>query len=127
MSKRTQGIVLMVVGVMVVVLSLAADALGIGADPGIGWKQAVGALVGVIVVGVGAWYWPGFPSSRMMAPAGAPAPMPAMPAASPSPRKSGGSAAPRGSTAPRKQKAAKGPARTARKGSGRGSGRRGRR
>jgi hypothetical protein len=67
MSKRTQGIVGIVVGVVVVIVSLAADALGIGGAAGIGWKQALGTLVGVIVVGVGAWYWPGFPQSRMVA------------------------------------------------------------
>jgi hypothetical protein len=74
MSKRALGILLMIVGLIVVIASLEADALGIGADPGIGWKQAVGALVGVVVVGVGAWYWPGLPSSpAMQQPAG---PMP---------------------------------------------------
>jgi cytochrome c biogenesis protein CcdA len=66
MSRKTQGIVLIVVGVVAVIVSLGADAIGLGAAPSIGWKQALGALVGVIIVAVGAWYWPGFPQSRML-------------------------------------------------------------
>ena len=116
MSRRMQGIVLMIVGVVVIVGSLAADALGVGMQAGIGWKQALGALVGVILVGVGAWYWPGFPSSRMLAEAPAP-----MAAAAPSPRKSVGTAA------PRKRPAARKAARTARKSTARGSKRRAKR
>ena len=67
MSRRTQGIVLMVVGVVIVIVSLGADAMGLGAKPGLGVKQALGAVAGVIILGIGAWFWPGFPQSRMMA------------------------------------------------------------
>lgn len=66
MSKRTIGIVLIVVGVVAVIVSLGADAMGIGNGQGMGWKQALGAVVGVIIVAVGAWYWPGFPASKMI-------------------------------------------------------------
>ncbi len=114
MQKKTLGIVLMFLGLVVLIASLAADALGIGMDPGIGWKQALGALVGVIVAGVGAWYWPGFPQSRMMAEAAAPMPM-----ASPTPKKAAAS------KTPRKSRAAKKASRPARKASSRGA-RRGR-
>jgi len=55
MSKRTIGIVLVVIGVIVVIVSLAADALGIGSGGGIGWKQLLGAAVGVVVVLGGGW------------------------------------------------------------------------
>jgi hypothetical protein len=55
MSKRMIGIVLIVVGVVVLVGSLAADSLGIGGAPGIGWKQLIGAGVGVIIAIVGFW------------------------------------------------------------------------
>jgi hypothetical protein len=55
MSKRTMGIGLIVVGVIVLIVSLAADSLGIGGAPGIGFKQIGGAVVGVIVAIVGGW------------------------------------------------------------------------
>ena len=128
MSKRMQGIVLMVVGVVVIVGSLAADALGVGMQAGIGWKQALGALVGVIVVGVGAWYWPGFPASRMLADSAGPAS-----AAARAPRKQVAPAAARKRPAARKavrparKAAAKSAKRPARKAATRGPKRRGRR
>ena len=55
MSKKTIGIGLIVVGVIVLIVSLAADSLGIGGAPGIGFKQIGGAVVGVIVAIVGGW------------------------------------------------------------------------
>jgi len=53
--KRTIGIVLAVVGVVVAVLSLAADVLGFGDYPGINWAQWVAAAVGLVVAFFGAW------------------------------------------------------------------------
>ena len=55
MSRRTIGYLAIVLGVLVLVISLAADALGIGGAPGIGWKQLTGAVVGLIVMICGAW------------------------------------------------------------------------
>lgn len=52
------GIALVVLGLLVVVVSLAADAIGLGAEPAtIGWKQQLGALAGLIVAAVGIWRW----------------------------------------------------------------------
>jgi hypothetical protein len=53
MSKKAQGVVLLVVGVLLFLMSLAADPLGVGAAPGLGWKQIVGAVVGVVLAGAG--------------------------------------------------------------------------
>jgi hypothetical protein len=53
MSKKAQGVVLLVVGVLLFLVSLAADRLGVGAAPGLGWKQIVGAVVGVVLAGAG--------------------------------------------------------------------------
>jgi hypothetical protein len=55
MSKRTMGIVLVILGVVLLIVSLAADVIGIGNRMGIGWKQMLGAAVGLIVALVGAW------------------------------------------------------------------------
>lgn len=34
-------------------VSLAADAIGLGPSPGLGWKQILGAVVGVAVAAIG--------------------------------------------------------------------------
>jgi uncharacterized membrane protein len=52
-NKKTIGIALLVVGVIVLIVSLAADPIGIGGADGFGYKQIVGAIVGVIVAIVG--------------------------------------------------------------------------
>ncbi len=52
-SKRTIGIVLIVVGLVVLVLALGADLIGIGQNPNFGQYQLLGAVVGAIVAVVG--------------------------------------------------------------------------
>jgi hypothetical protein len=55
MSKRTMGYLVIVLGAVVLIISLTADALGIGGAPGLGWKQLTGAAVGLIVMIGGVW------------------------------------------------------------------------
>jgi hypothetical protein len=55
MSKKTIGFVLIALGVVMAVVSLGADAIGIGNRQGIGWQQLLGTAIGVIVVLVGVW------------------------------------------------------------------------
>jgi hypothetical protein len=53
MSKRTTLIAL---GVLLILVSVFADALGLGQEPRFGWKQVIGLVVGVALVVVGmAW------------------------------------------------------------------------
>ena len=52
-SKKTTGIVLFGAGAVILVLSLAADPIGIGGSPGFGWKQILGALAGAVLTVVG--------------------------------------------------------------------------
>jgi hypothetical protein len=47
------GIVLLVLGIVVLILFLAADLIGIGASPGFGSWQIIGAVVGAIAGVVG--------------------------------------------------------------------------
>jgi hypothetical protein len=47
------GIVLLVVGIVLLVLSLVADPIGIGGSPGFGYYQIGGAIVGAILTVVG--------------------------------------------------------------------------
>ena len=51
--KKTVGIVLLVVGIAVLVLSLAADLIGIGGNPVFGTIQIIGAIAGAIAAVVG--------------------------------------------------------------------------
>ena len=55
MSKRIIGYIVIVLGIAALILSLAADAIGIGGSPGIGWRQLTGAAVGLIVMIYGFW------------------------------------------------------------------------
>jgi len=54
MSKKTIGLVLVIVGVIILAVALFADSLGIGGSPGFGWKQWIMAGAGIIVALVGA-------------------------------------------------------------------------
>ncbi|MCS7181724.1 MAG: hypothetical protein NZ869_01215 [Thermoanaerobaculum sp.] len=45
--KQQWAWVLLVAGVVLFLLGLLADPLGVGAAPGLGWKQGLLALVGV--------------------------------------------------------------------------------
>lgn len=55
MPQRGWGLLVFVLGVLLALVSLFADTLGVGGEPGFGWKQAVGLLVGVVLVAVGWW------------------------------------------------------------------------
>ena len=52
-NTKTIGIASLVVGVILVIGALVADAIGIGGAAGFGYKQIIGAVVGVIVAVVG--------------------------------------------------------------------------
>ena len=52
-NKKTIGIVVLVVGIIVLLLSLVADLIGIGRTPIFGSNQIIGTIVGIIVVVVG--------------------------------------------------------------------------
>ena len=46
-------IVLLVAGVLLFLVSLTADVTTIGEGTGIGWKQITGAVIGVVIAGIG--------------------------------------------------------------------------
>ena len=53
MDKKQLGIVLLVVGVIILLVSLLADTIGIGGAARFGYRQIAGAVVGVILAVVG--------------------------------------------------------------------------
>ena len=55
MSKRTISMLLIVGGMALLALSLGADMIGIGSQPGMHWKQWSGTIAGLAAVLVGFW------------------------------------------------------------------------
>lgn len=52
-SRKTLGLVLLVAGIVVLILSLLADPIGLGEAPGFGSNQIVGTIVGALLMMVG--------------------------------------------------------------------------
>jgi len=53
-TKKKIGIALLIVGIVFLIISVAADAIGLGHDPGFGYQQTAGTAAGAIVAIVGA-------------------------------------------------------------------------
>lgn len=53
MDQKRWGLVLLVVGIVLVLVSAGADMVGLGGAVGFGYKQIVGAVVGVIAAAAG--------------------------------------------------------------------------
>ena len=55
MSAKSRAVILVVFGLILAGISLLADRIGLGAQPGIvGWKQLLGAGLGVLIMISGA-------------------------------------------------------------------------
>jgi hypothetical protein len=52
----SRGHLVLGLGVLVALVSVLADALGIGGEPGFGYKQGAGFLVGIALIVAGAWW-----------------------------------------------------------------------
>ena len=52
-GKKTLSIVMLVLGIVLLILSLAADAIGLGGSAGFGGVQIAGILVGALAAVVG--------------------------------------------------------------------------
>jgi len=48
MKKKTTGILLIVFGVLLLVMSLLADLIGIGNAAGFGYRQIIGTILGIV-------------------------------------------------------------------------------
>jgi hypothetical protein len=53
--QKASGAFLLVLGVVLLVLSLLADRIGVGANSGFGYKQIIGVVLGVIAIIRGIW------------------------------------------------------------------------
>lgn len=55
MKKRTVGLIGVIAGVVLTLLSVFADYIRLGSYPGINYAQIVGIAVGLVAVVVGLW------------------------------------------------------------------------
>jgi MYXO-CTERM domain-containing protein len=55
MTQGGSAVLILVLGVLLALVSIFADALGVGGQPGFGWKQTIGLVVGLALVGFGLW------------------------------------------------------------------------
>jgi len=55
MNNKTLGNILLVIGIIILIFFVLVDVIGIGVDPGFGYKQIIGVVVGVVVAGIG-WF-----------------------------------------------------------------------
>jgi magnesium-transporting ATPase (P-type) len=53
MSRKMIGIALIILGILMIALALSATTLGIGTNPGFGWKKILLSGVGLAVTLVG--------------------------------------------------------------------------
>ena len=53
MSNRTLGLVLVIGGVLLALVSLGADPAGLGRHPDFGWKQILGTVIGTVIAVAG--------------------------------------------------------------------------
>ena len=56
MQNPASAWTLMGVGVVLVLISGLADNLGLGGQPGFGWKQTLGVVIGVLLVVTGLYF-----------------------------------------------------------------------
>ena len=55
-TKDTASIVLLVVGIGLLAVSLLADVIGIGDNPGFGNQQTMGTVAGVLITAAGLFF-----------------------------------------------------------------------
>ena len=55
MNNKSLGNILLVIGIIILIFFVLVDVLGIGVDPGFGYKQIIGVVAGVVVAGIG-WF-----------------------------------------------------------------------
>ena len=64
-NRKLLGLAVLAIGIVLVVLSIFADTFGIGQQDEFtyGWKQAIGTVIGVALIAVGALLWRAAPRS----------------------------------------------------------------
>ena len=55
LDKLNAATVVVIIGVGLLLISLLADVLGIGDDPGFGSQQTMGSLAGLVILAIGVY------------------------------------------------------------------------
>jgi hypothetical protein len=55
MTNKTVGLISLIGGGLLLLISLLADLIGLGSYPGLNWAQLTGAAVGLVVLLIGIW------------------------------------------------------------------------
>jgi hypothetical protein len=58
MYMKGLSIVVVAAGLLLVLASLAADAMGTGGSPGFGFRQILGTIMGLVLIVAGITVWP---------------------------------------------------------------------
>ena len=58
MHEKSFAAIAVVAGILLVLASLAADAIGLGLWPGFGFRQILGTTIGLVLIVVGILVWP---------------------------------------------------------------------
>lgn len=58
MQGKSFAVIVVVAGILLVLASLAADAIGLGHWPGFGFRQILGTIIGIVLIWVGISTWP---------------------------------------------------------------------
>lgn len=53
MSRKNVSLILVVGGILILLISIAADLLGIGSYPGLNYAQYGGILIGLVILALG--------------------------------------------------------------------------
>ena len=53
MTKRKMSLILLILGIVILLAAVTADMTSLGGQPGFGWKQMAGTILGAIVAIVG--------------------------------------------------------------------------
>jgi len=54
---KTTAMIILIIGIGLLATSLLADVIGLGNNTGFGPKQTTGTIVGVVIAGVGLFFW----------------------------------------------------------------------
>ena len=55
MTNKTVGLISLIGGGLLLLISLLADLIGLGSYPGLNWAQLTGVAVGLVVLLIGIW------------------------------------------------------------------------
>ena len=53
MDKKGWGLLFLIIGIIILLISIFTDSIGLGGYPGIGMKQTIGIIIGLVIAIIG--------------------------------------------------------------------------